>query len=372
LAQYRFLATHGHKQEKHDAKEKLFKAIQDNNMTALFLHLAEDLHHHPKPEVLKAMQQSNEEELKKIEERIEDAEKNLGETEVNDGLVKKAEFFARIGDKDKSLPAYRFALDKISTLGSRIDILFATIRIGFFWGDDDVIAKGIERAKTLVDEGGDWDRRNRLKAYEGTYLLSIRDFKPAAQLFLDSLSTFTSTELMSYRDFVKYAVLVGMISLQRVEIKKRIIDAPEILEVLHEIPHLEEYMKSLYEGHYDKFFKALASIEQDHLRTSRYLAPHLRYYIKEMRIIAYAQLLESYRSLTIYSIAERFGVSEKFIDAELSRFIAAGRLNCVIDKVNGIVETNRPDAKNAQYQAVIKHGDLLLNRVQKLSRVITV
>lgn len=35
---------------------------------------------------------------------------------------------------------------------------------------------------------------------------------------------------------------------------------------------------------------------------------------------------------------------------ELSRFIYGGRLNCVIDKVAGIVETNRPDTKNAQYQ----------------------
>ena len=35
---------------------------------------------------------------------------------------------------------------------------------------------------------------------------------------------------------------------------------------------------------------------------------------------------------------------------ELSRFIAAGRLHCKIDKVKGIVETNRPDSKNWQYQ----------------------
>jgi hypothetical protein len=35
---------------------------------------------------------------------------------------------------------------------------------------------------------------------------------------------------------------------------------------------------------------------------------------------------------------------------ELARFIFAGRLNCVVDKVAGIVETNRPDNKNAQYQ----------------------
>ena len=55
---------------------------------------------------------------------------------------------------------------------------------------------------------------------------------------------------------------------------------------------------------------------------------------------------------------------------ELSRFIAAGKLHCKIDKVAGVLETNRPDAKNALYQATIKQGDFLLNRIQKLSRVI--
>jgi len=40
-------------------------------------------------------------------------------------------------------------------------------------------------------------------------------------------------------------------------------------------------------------------------------------------------------------------------DRELSRFIAAGRLHCKIDKVGGIVETTRPDSKNWQYQASI-------------------
>ncbi len=41
-------------------------------------------------------------------------------------------------------------------------------------------------------------------------------------------------------------------------------------------------------------------------------------------------------------------------------------------QVSGIIETKRPDAKNALYLETIRKGDLLLNRVQKLSRVIDV
>lgn len=56
--------------------------------------------------------------------------------------------------------------------------------------------------------------------------------------------------------------------------------------------------------------------------------------------------------------------------SELSRFIANGRLHCTIDKVHGIVETTRPSLKNAQYEKVVKQGDVLLNSIQRLSKVL--
>ena len=140
--------------------------------------------------------------------------------------------------------------------------------------------------------------------------------------------------------------------------------------MINELPILAELSKSLYDCKYDKFFLALASLEQTHLLPSRVLNPHARYYVREMRILAYAQLLESYRSLTLESMGTAFGVSVPFVDAELARFISQGRLNCTIDKVHGIVETNRPSAKNAQYEIVVRQGDVLLNSVQKLSKVL--
>jgi len=60
-----------------------------------------------------------------------------------------------------------------------------------------------------------------------------------------------------------------------------------------------------------------------------------------------------------------------FLDRELAHFISSGKLQARIDKVAGIVETNRTDARNAQYLDVIKRGDELLYRVGKLSRAVS-
>ncbi|RUS89116.1 hypothetical protein EGW08_003124 [Elysia chlorotica] len=346
-------------------------AIKTNEMAPFYEEVAQELGWKKDEALLSSMKAANTEKLKQLDEAIEDAEKNLGETEIRDSMLTKAEYLCRIGDKASALTEFRKTYDKTVALGYRLDIVFHLIRMGLFYNDHDLITKNIEKAQSLIDEGGDWDRRNRLKVYRGLYTMSIRDFKTAAGLFLDTIATFTSYELMDYQKFVTYTVLCCMIALERPKLREKVVKGSEILEVLHGLPDVRKFLFSLYNCHYSDFFIALASVE-DLMKYDRLLAAHYSYYVREMRIMAYAQLLESYRSLTLDYMAKSFGVTVAFIDQELSRFIAAGRLHCKIDKVGGIVETNRPDSKNWQYQNCIKQGDILLNRVQKLSRVINI
>lgn len=121
--------------------------------------------------------------------------------------------------------------------------------------------------------------------------------------------------------------------------------------------------ESLYKSNYSQFFLSLAKVEQEHLVTNPWLAPHARYYVREMRIKAYAQLLESYKTLTMERMCRSFGVSETFMDRDLSRLIASGRLVCTIDKVSGVITTNKLAGQNKTtvYEQVVKQGDSLLN-----------
>ncbi|XP_047146534.1 26S proteasome non-ATPase regulatory subunit 6 isoform X2 [Hydra vulgaris] len=357
--------------EKKDAQEFLEKEIMEKNMGPFYKYVCQQLQWTVDKEKLEKMEEINKQVVEQLDEKIKDAEDNLGETEIRGSYLNKAEHYILIGDKENALSALRKSYEKTSMLGHKLDNVFQQIRVGFFFMDNDVITRNLEKATSLIEEGGDWDRRNRLKVYKGYYSLTVRDFKTASLNFLESISTFTSYELMSYKKFVEYTVLLSIISLKRAELGKKVIKCSEILENLHNLPVIRKYLNSLYECQYKDFFIVLVEIER-YLQCDRLLFNHVTYYIREMRIIAYAQLLESYQSLTLQYMGDAFGVSSDFIDKELSRFISAGRLNCKIDKVGGIVETNRPDSKNHQYQAVIKQGDALLNRIQKLSRVITI
>jgi 26S proteasome regulatory subunit N7 len=310
-------------------------------------------------------------ELAEIDAKISDQEENAGETEVRDAKLARAEFFGRILDKKRAEEAYEETFSATVGVGQKIDVVFALIRIGFTDVDYAFAGKNIARAKELIEKGGDWERRNRLKVYEAVYMCARRDIKGAAKLFLDSLATFSATELFDYKTFVFYTVMTTIVSVDRPTLRDKVANAPEILTVILEEPLLNSFLSALVDCNYKEYTRALPDV-LDLISADRFLSIHTNYIGRELRVVAYAQFLASYQSVTLGAMCRNFGVGKEFLDKELARFIAAGRLNCKIDMVGGIVETTRPDAKNALYHRTIKQGDLLLNRVQKLSRVIDI
>ena len=131
--------------------------------------------------------------------------------------------------QERAIEAQQTALEKTAGLGSRIDIVLTLIRIGVFFGNNQLISTNLTKADELIEKGGDWDRRNRLKVYRGLHLLSIRQFKPASALLIDALSTFTATELLSYSDFVSLTVISSTLTLNRVDLKKKVCEENTLL-----------------------------------------------------------------------------------------------------------------------------------------------
>lgn len=322
------------------------------------------------------------------------------------------------------------------------------VRVGLFFGDKMFVKKQVDRANMLVESGGDWDRRNRLKAYKGLHLLTIRSYNLAAPFLLDSLSTFTSYELCSYSSLVVYAVLAGSLSLKRVDFKAKVVDAPEIKAILgdeedrlsamtgrasagpsagdEEMPDastatpapastvvnlttlgtgsgaqaeeesamdfkpLANLVGSLYRGDYRSFFASLAAVEDQFLTQDRFLFEHRAWFVREMRLRSYQQLLQSYRVVGLDTMAMHFGVTVDFLDRydfyfpsgactthlvltisrDLAKFIAGDRIPCTIDRVKGVIETTRPDDKNKQYADVIKQGDALITKLEKYGQAV--
>ncbi len=146
-----------------DASKRLLGIIKRDKMAPFYRLVVKDLKLKEDKEMWSAMNAENEKELKALDEKIVDAETNHGESEHREALLAKAEYLTKIGDKDGSVEAIRKTMEKTVGLGNKMDLLFHNVRVGLFFMDHKLIKANLEKANTLMEEGGDWDRRNRLK-----------------------------------------------------------------------------------------------------------------------------------------------------------------------------------------------------------------
>jgi 26S proteasome regulatory subunit N7 len=301
--------------------------------------------------------------LKKFADKLEDDKANHGEIEQRDTILDKADFLRyEVEDFVEAEKVYREAYAMTGGASKKMEILFECLLMAFVKEEVPKIGIDIKTCLKLVDDGADWDKKNKLKIFEGVYCMMIRDFKKASDLFVNSIATFTATEVMTFREFVFYTVVLAILTQDRKTIKKDVIHSPDILAVNRDIPNLKSFGESFYNCDYKTFFREFIEICEQ-VKSDKYLKDHAHYYTKEMRLVAYKQYLESFKSVTIDNMANAFGVSGDFIDRELSTFIYNGKLNCKIDKVSGVIESNRPNRKAELFGNTIKMGDALLNRV---------
>jgi 26S proteasome regulatory subunit N7 len=104
-----------------------------------------------------------EEELQKMEDAIKNAGENYGDTEVREAIMNKADFFLRNGEDDRAVKTYLQAYEKTVGVSKRLEIYMILLQIFFRKNNLDEIKTYIAKSKQLLEEGGDWENKNKLK-----------------------------------------------------------------------------------------------------------------------------------------------------------------------------------------------------------------
>lgn len=353
------------------ARRALEAYIEEHHAAPLYQRLAELL---PpgvwtvQPERLQTLQAALEAALKAAQDKIQEATEIHGETEVREAMLARAQLLAAAGDKPRALTEFASTKEKTVGSGQKIELHFTLMRLALALQDNSMYSEQLAIARELVDAGGDWERRNLFSVYEAVGLLHRRELSRAARILLKSVATFTCTQLFDYNSFVRLAVTIAVASTDRTVHREQIVNNPDVLSVVDEIPGLRELAFSVYECAYARFFRAVVA-EVDRMQADWLLGPAAGLLLRELRVVGYRQFLTSYRSVKLASMATAFGVGVEFLDEELSRFIGVGRLNCQIDRVAGVLSTTRPGERQRQYGDLLRQGDLLLDRVNKLTRI---
>jgi 26S proteasome regulatory subunit N7 len=233
-----------------------------------------------------------EEKIIAFDEKINLNEKddNLEEVEPAFYILEKGKVYKEYKENENALKMFREVLEKTKSFNLKMDAVFEIMHLSVINKDMDTFKLYLDMCKKFLNEGGDWEKRNRMKVYEGIYCIFQRELKEAGKLFLEALMTFTTYELFDYKTFVFYTSVCNIISVDRNTLKNRIIDNSDVVACIKDIPDLEDFLTFYYSGQYAKFFETFIKII-DRLKTDFYMSKHLEYFVKEMRIKAYSQYL---------------------------------------------------------------------------------
>lgn len=182
---------------------------------SLYRHLQSTLSYSASPnnaplteENLKTLEGHHEAILSQLNEAITKAKEEAGDMEVLHAYMDIARYCAKSSTKDAALEAYDdvLALPKLS-VGKRLDAHLEMARVASFWGDYARMKTVLDSAAKAIANGGDWDRRNRLKVYQALSMILVRDMEEASKLLVEGIATFSCTELCSYPEFITYAIV---------------------------------------------------------------------------------------------------------------------------------------------------------------------
>lgn len=345
---------------------ELMEVIKSNKMKPFYQNLCEIFDWQIDNDLTSELTNSNNKELDSLQDALSKAKEAKGEEDVRVAIQNLALFYLRIGDYQESKKQLGELFQHTVALGQKIDVVFCQMRLAFFYNEYVTFNELLDQAQSLIKEGGDWERKNRLKVYEGLYLCVRKNFIAASQLFISTLSTFTATELMDYEDFVYRTVLLSVLALSRADFGSKIDRAIEVRASSESVHKL----LNLYHLNYSGYFDALSEMEQ-RMKSDIWFSRNLSYLIKELRVKAYKQFIEPYEALQISVMAQAFKVTSEFIESEIRRFIACNKLNAKIDRANRTIHTNPPDSRATKMREALKGGEILISRLQKLGRILS-
>lgn len=361
---------------KNELFNEMISIIKEFNMSSFYEYSMKKLNKPIDSSLLKQMSDFNDKKNKELDDKVEKEKEYMGESDLIDVKLDKLREYNRACNIEAFDELFNSIEPKQITLHQKIEIYMDKMWLYVFYYKYVDFAGVLKEIEELINEGGDWDQRNRMKVYQAIEYLIESKPVDAAPLLLDCLPVFTSFDVLEYDKYIFYTIICSILSLERTELYKRVVTCPDILSSTSQNPLSDLLITSFYNCKYDEFMKCLLQLYVE-FSTDPLLSPHTNYFIKELRIKAYNQYLLSYQryiyyiinSCTLKSMADAFGVSVPFLDKELARFIASNRIIAKIDMVDGVVKSCRPNTKNSKYINLLTQSDAILARIQGFTRI---
>lgn len=297
--------------------------------------------------------------VEKNKNEIKDIETEQNEDKIRNIEREKLVYMSKVGYLDGIIEEGQ----KIEMNTSfKMDVLLCEIRLGLILREYNLVQKRINTGLKYIEKDCDWDRKNKFKVYYGLYNLLNRNFKAAGDLFASSLATFQCTELFSYDKIVNYSIFCALLSFDRNSLEEKILKSTDVIEVKDKCTKAYKLAQNIHNCYYDRIFQDLIEFCDEFL-DDLFIGDKISFFLQEIKIRVYNQLLESYSSIKLESMATAFKVTVDFLEKDLNQFLVNERIKCMIDKVDNMVLVR--ECERSYVDKIGDSCDYIMNYVEK-------
>ncbi|KAB5558018.1 26S proteasome subunit RPN7 [Coniochaeta sp. 2T2.1] len=247
--------------------------------------------------------------------------------------------YESIGELSKAFDAYSHMRPDISAPRHIVDIAKHLANISLQRRDWVMVATNLNKLMGFQDGEEEKNFQPYQKIAMGIGLLGQSKYQDAAQSFLEADTTIPSTmysDVASPNDVAVYACLLALATMDRNDLKKKVLENTNFKTFLQLEPHLRKAVSQFVIGRYSACLAILESYRPDYL-LDIYLQKHVAKIFADIREKCIVSYMVPFSRVALAGMNAAFGSPGKPIEPELADMIRSGKLKARINKIDGIV-----------------------------------
>ncbi|KXX78020.1 COP9 signalosome complex subunit 1 [Madurella mycetomatis] len=308
---------------------------------------------------LENQESANQIETNRLLTELKGYKNNLIKESIRMGNEDLGKHLESIGDLNAAAETYSKMRPDASTVKQFIDVGKHLVRVSVQrreWGMVSAHLSKMGGAQSPEDEKV---LQPYVKIAQGIALLGQEKYMDAALSFLAAEPTAPSStysDLATSNDVAIYGGLLALVSMDRKELQKQVLDNSKFRTFLELEPHIRRAVAQFVSGRYSACIAILESYRPDYL-LDIYLQKHIPNIYAQIRSKCIVQYLIPFSCVSLDSMNKAFGSPEQPIEDELAVMIQSGALQARINAIDKNVTTIATEPRAQMQQSALQMAE---------------
>ncbi|KAF2756364.1 PCI-domain-containing protein [Pseudovirgaria hyperparasitica] len=304
-------------------------------------------------------------ESERLEKELKGYRNNLIKESIRMGNEDLGRHYYSTGELAESWKAYQRMRDYCTNANNIVDMLFRLILVGIQQKQWQSVMSQLIKANS---SGQKSDSRTEhepiIKALMGLCSMEMGNFRQAAKEFMVTKFAYGNLEnqgqiawqkeVLTQNDIAVYGGLCALASMDREELREKVLNNPEFRQYLELEPHIRRAISLFCSSKYSACLEQLDAYRTDYL-LDVYLNPVLRMLYGTIRSKCIVQYFIPFECVTLEEMTNAFqSTGEGKIETELVEMIEKGVLKARIDLVEGLLIAPKTNSRHAVQEDAIK------------------